>query len=154
MAVFVAASEATVEATGGTAGAGVEVGEEAGVGVDLVGPTSDLVWEIIPGPIGPDRISVTLDIPITLSPAVTIPTDLIPAIRPATARKVTTHIPMARTQAILPIRRLRPLTLEAAIRRRYATRSWLTADGTGSVRILSLWQRMCTRHLLDQARGL
>ena len=94
-AVFVEASEATAEATGGSAEAGVEVG--TGVGVDSVGPISDLGWVSIPGPIGRDRISATTDITIIPSMGATILLDLIPAIHLATAGTATTLIPTART---------------------------------------------------------
>jgi hypothetical protein len=95
-AVFVEASEATVEATGGMAEVGAGAGVEVGAGADSVGPTSDLAWVTIPGPIGPDRTLATTDTPIIPSTGATIPTDLIPAIRLATARTVATRIPTAR----------------------------------------------------------
>ena len=95
MAVFGEASAATAEAMGGMAGAGVEVGVEAGVGVDSVGPTSDL--DSIPGPIGPDRTLATTIIPIIHTTGVTILMRLIPAIPMATARPATTRMPIART---------------------------------------------------------
>jgi len=99
MAVFGEASAATAEGTGGMAGAGVEVGVEAGVeagvGVDSVGPTSDL--DSIPGPIGPDRTLATTIIPIIRTTGVTILTRLIPAIPMATARPATIRMPIART---------------------------------------------------------
>ena len=84
---------ATAEATGGMAGAGdeagAEAGDEVGVGVDSVGPTSDLAGDI-PGPIGPDR---TLAMTTTLTTTDAIPTVPTLAIRTATEHMVATRIP-------------------------------------------------------------
>jgi len=95
------AAGAPMEASGGTAGMGVaatmggmEASIEASGGTAASGiPTSALASALVstPGPIGPDRITVTTGIPIIRTPGAIL-TPLIPATRMVTASTPTVRI--------------------------------------------------------------